>query len=110
MIDSDCGKLTGACERVISGDHFKSKCGQSVTETTAFDGVRTVFNDNYTFVSLNSPHSVILNDKKLNISVGRYFEDRDSIFFLHKFNSASWSRTLLFAGITILRTPLPTRC
>ena len=59
--------------------------------------VKTVFNDNYKSKAQNDPHSVILVEEELDISVGFYLEDRHN-FTLDTFNFALWSRTILFWG------------
>jgi len=114
LMDFDCGKKAGACERVTSSDHSRYEAGDSVTVIS--DEATTVFNDNYKSNAENNPHSVILDEEQLGISVGLYFEDRHN-FTLEMFNFARWPRTMLFAGITNLQwesiytpapTPLPT--
>ena len=110
LMDFDCGKRAGACERVKTADHARYETGDHVTVYTE-NGV-TVFNDNYKSNAENNPHSVILNEEQLGIAVGLYFEKRSN-FTLHMFNFAWWPRTVLFAGITNLQwseiyTPAPT--
>jgi len=114
LMDFDCGKRAGACERVVSGDHSKYETGDSVTIVSGEE--TTVFNDNYKSNAENNPHSVILDEEQLGISVGLYYEDRDN-YTLQMFNFANWPRTILFSGITNLQwaeiytpapTPLPT--
>jgi len=114
LMDFDCGKRAGDCERVTSADHSNYQTGENVAVSA--DGATTVFNDNYKSNAENNPHSVILDDEQLGISVGLYFTDTDH-FTLGMFNFANWPRTILFSGITNLQweaiatpapTPLPT--